>query len=471
MNTKIYLSACLVLSVYFFKAQTNKEFEEYKKNEAKAFQDYKEKENKEFANFLKQRWAPFTSKKGQPAPINPKPLVIPTNVPKPIDQPNKDNLPLVKPELKGLEFKPAPQPFVTSDKFESKKAIVFYGTPLSIGYNPFILQHVSSISEDGLGNYWDLMCSKNYSTFVNEIEAISVSLSLNDWGKYLLIKKISEQFHQNKNDQVCLQFFILNQLGFDSKVAKADDNFVLLLPTEELIYGISFIPINGKKYYVINSNGSSFYTFNKSFSSKNKSISFNSNKALTINDDIKQKVFTLKNGKTIIIDYNANAINYLNDFPQAELSVFFNYPVTEITEMSILRELKPQLVGLSEIDAVNFLLSFLHSSFEYKTDDQQFGREKWFYPEHLFFYPFSDCEDRSILFAYLVKSLLNLEVIGLNYENHVSTAVLFNGDVKGDKIVYKNKSYLACDPTYIGASVGMTMPQFINAAPKVIDIK
>ena len=58
MNTKIYLSACLVLSVYFFKAQTNKEF----------------------ANFLKQRWAPFTSKKGQPAPINPKPLVIPTNV-------------------------------------------------------------------------------------------------------------------------------------------------------------------------------------------------------------------------------------------------------------------------------------------------------------------------------------------------------------------------------------------------------
>lgn len=160
MNTKIYLSVCLVLSVYFFKAQNNKEFEEYKKNEAKAFQDYKEKENKEFANFLKQRWAPFTSKKGQPAPINPKPLVIPTNVPKPIDQPNKDNLPLVKPELKGLEFKPAPQPFVASDKFETKKAIVFYGTPLSIGYNPFILQHLSSISEDGLGNYWDLMCSK-----------------------------------------------------------------------------------------------------------------------------------------------------------------------------------------------------------------------------------------------------------------------------------------------------------------------
>ena len=139
--------------------------------------------------------------------------------------------------------------------------------------------------------------------------------------------------------------------------------------------------------------------------------------------------------------------------------------------MSILRELKPLLVGLSEIDAVNFLLSFLHSSFEYKTDDQQFGREKWFYPEHLFFYPFSDCEDRSILFAYLVKSLLNLEVIGLNYENHVSTAVLFNGEVKGDKIVYKNKSYLTCDPTYIGASVGMTMPQFVNATPKVIEIK
>jgi hypothetical protein len=38
MNTKIYLSVCLVLSIYFFKAQTNKEFEEYKKY--KSFNDF-----------------------------------------------------------------------------------------------------------------------------------------------------------------------------------------------------------------------------------------------------------------------------------------------------------------------------------------------------------------------------------------------------------------------------------------------
>ncbi len=471
MNTKIYLSACLLLNFYFFKAQINNEFEEYKKNEAKAYQDFKDKENKEFANFLKQRWLPVTSKKGLPEPIKPTPLVIPVNIPKAIEQPNKDNLPLIKPELKGIEFKPEPPPIVLSDNFESKKSIDFYNTPLSIGFDSTILQNVGSISENGLSNYWDLMCKKNYSKFIKEIDTIANGLNLNDWGKYLLIKKISEQLHQNKNDQICFQFFILNQLGFDSKVAKSDDGFVLLLPTEEIVYGISYIPMNGKKYYVINSNGSSFYTFNKSFSSKNKSISFISNKALTININLKQKMFKHKNGNFIVIDYNDNAINYLNDFPQAELSIFFNYPVSEVTENSILIGLKPQLVGMNELDAVNFLLSFLHYSFEYKTDDQQFGHEKWFYPEHLFFYPFSDCEDRSVLFAYLVKTLLNLEVIGLNYENHVSTAVLFNGNVKGDKIIYKNKSYLACDPTFVGASAGMSMPQFINATPKIIDIK
>ena len=112
----------------------------------------------------------------------------------------------------------------------------------------------------------------------------------------------------------------------------------------------------------------------------------------------------------------------------------------------------------------------VQESFEYKTDDEQFGREKYFFTEDILYYPFSDCEDRSIFFSHLVRKLLGLEVVGLNYPNHVATAVKFNTNVTGDALLIDNSKYIICDPTYIGSDVGMAMPQFKNVSPSVIRV-
>jgi len=61
-----------------------------------------------------------------------------------------------------------------------------------------------------------------------------------------------------------------------------------------------------------------------------------------------------------------------------------------------------------------------------------------------------------------------LEVIGLNYHGHVATAVRFNESISGDSIIYGGKLYVVTDPTYINASVGMTMPTFEQYKPTVI---
>jgi hypothetical protein len=85
----------------------------------------------------------------------------------------------------------------------------------------------------------------------------------------------------------------------------------------------------------------------------------------------------------------------------------------------------------------------------------------------MFFYPLSDCEDRSILFAWLVRNLTGLDVVSLNYPGHVATAVAFKGKVDGDSIVYKGKRYTVADPTYMNARSGMTMPKFRAVTPKI----
>lgn len=120
---------------------------------------------------------------------------------------------------------------------------------------------------------------------------------------------------------------------------------------------------------------------------------------------------------------------------------------------------------------VNLLLCFVQTAFSYQVDDQQFGREKFLFPEETLFYPYSDCEDRSILFAYLVRELLGLEVIGLDYPGHVATAVRFSEEVPGDFVLCQGRKYTVCDPTYINATLGMGMPQFRGVDPQVILIR
>jgi hypothetical protein len=136
----------------------------------------------------------------------------------------------------------------------------------------------------------------------------------------------------------------------------------------------------------------------------------------------------------------------------------------------LLKKLKYIIQGKSEAEAVNMLLRFSQTAFLYKTDNEQFGREKPLFSEETLYYTYSDCEDRSVLFAFLVKRLTGLEVIGLRYPNHIAAAVKFRGSVNGDSVSYRGDRYIICDPTYVFSNIGMTMPKHKNNTPEVIKI-
>jgi hypothetical protein len=68
----------------------------------------------------------------------------------------------------------------------------------------------------------------------------------------------------------------------------------------------------------------------------------------------------------------------------------------------------------------------------------------------------------------MIRDLLGLDVVLLYYPGHLATAVCFNDDVQGDYLVIGGKKYIVCDPTYIGASIGRTMPKMDNSKAKVL---
>lgn len=119
----------------------------------------------------------------------------------------------------------------------------------------------------------------------------------------------------------------------------------------------------------------------------------------------------------------------------------------------------------------NFLLQFAQSAFEYKTDGDQYGQEKYNFPEETVNTTFSDCEDRTILLAFLYKKLLGFESVMLHFENekHVCLGVKIPNRSNAYSFKYKKEPYMVCEPTGIGFDVGETGIPIKNIT-EVIDL-
>lgn len=158
--------------------------------------------------------------------------------------------------------------------------------------------------------------------------------------------------------------------------------------------------------------------------------------------------------------FNKHLIDFLYEYPHCELATYFSSAVNE----SIFKELDSVLLALLENKSlamrVDELLAFTQKAFDYKTDYEQFGKERYFFAEECLFYPYSDCEDRSVLFAKLIKRYLDMPSIGLIFPGHVALAVHFPYNNEGSFIMYKGQRYLVCDPTFVNAKSGILAPGY-----------
>lgn len=148
--------------------------------------------------------------------------------------------------------------------------------------------------------------------------------------------------------------------------------------------------------------------------------------------------------------------------------MYANTPLAKSVKETLYPSLRSAVHGKSQQEAANMLLNFVQTAFVYEYDDKVWGNDRAFFAEESLYYPYCDCEDRSILFSRLVRDLLGLKVVLVYYPGHLATAVHFTNHVTGDYILLNNQRFTVCDPTYIGAPIGATMPDMDNAGAKVI---
>jgi hypothetical protein len=451
-----------------------KEFESFKNKQISENDAFKNKINEEFALFLKQTWEEFTIEKPIDKPLEPKPknpiqYTPPkqdTNTTQPIPPRNQN------PEKVPVEIiEPTKENKPEIPLQENEIQILFFNTPIPIEKTGALSVKCNGFTEEAISNYWTTVSKTNYTSLIASLKKNQTTYALNDWATYLLIKKLSENQHVDNSSQVAFQFFCLSQLGYDTKIARTDEQLVLLINFEQMVYELSYLTINNKKYFITTkTNNKGIYSFKNNFEGAISTVNLEIIDAPNLSYSINTRVLDF-NDKKINLVYPIEMIDFYEKIPSTDFSVLFNSNINLETEKSIKLALNPLLEGKTEQEAVGILLSFVQHSFNYKTDQDQFGKEKYFFVEDILNFPYSDCEDRSVFFAYLVRELLGLEVIGLSYPNHIATAVHFTNQQIGNTVSFQNKSYTICDPTYIGAPIGDCMPDYLGVSPKVIVVR
>ena len=392
-----------------------------------------------------------TCPNAQPTAPTTKPVVVPVTPP------------AVKPSA------PTGELFTAS---ADKQMVNFCGQKVYVDKSLKGVCSIGNMRENAIADAYEAMCKADYKALVDDCRKVKKELNLNDWGIFLFVREASKTLCTDENAAVVMQQFLLNELGYKSKMARrADRNQMLLFVAADCqVYGHPYFTKDGLNYYNLTSNESCQFYMCQEDSPKAKSkLNMQVNHAPALNAGMVNSVHKNRSGSVAVsVDVPKSLMEFYGSMPQCDYSVYVNAEVNPSVASKVLSTLAPLVNGKSEAEAANLLINFVQTGFQYATDQEQFGYEKPFFVEELFYYPYCDCEDRSVLYSYLVRNLLKLDVVLLDYPNHIATAVCFNENVSGDFVTVGGKKYVVCDPTYIGASIGKAMPQFKNVAAKVL---
>ena len=409
---------------------------------------------------------PTTPAKPQATPVKPQPMAPkaePTTPAKPQATP-------VKPQPKP-KAKPAIQSSLQKEFYPSV-AINYCNTKLYIDASMKGVINITSSQECAVADGYEALCRSNYKPLIANCQQAQKDFRLNDWGVFLFVKTAAEALCNDENSCIVMQQFLLNELGYRAKMARRGDRNQLLLfvATDCMVYGHPYFTKEGLNYYNINgTEACTFYMCNQDSKKAKTPVAMRLNNVPALNSGVVSRQRTNKAGNvSVSVNVSKSLMDFYASMPQCDYGVYAKAPVAGSLAQEVLGTLRPLVQGKSEVDAANLLLNFVQTGFKYATDEEQFGFEKPFFVEELFYYPACDCEDRSVLFGWLVRELLGLDVVYLDYPNHIATAVQFKGDVKGDFLTVDGKRYTVCDPTYIGASIGMTMPNLRSAGVSIL---
>ncbi len=351
----------------------------------------------------------------------------------------------------------------------------FYGNAEKIYYSPQIMPGLGMtvINNNIIARFYRSLAQNStlWDFCLNFLKKSRQKYCLNDWGYYQLAKSLSESIFSLGNEQTLFCGYLLLKSGYNIKIGYENNVIYLLITSLQQLYNITYIKEAPQKLYILGSTGekiSNLYVNAGEYPGNTRPFSFDLQKYPKFGGGIAARTIHFK-GHIIKLSFEKRDIDFLNTYPQCELGTFFHGGISE-NNLKILDTLFiPLFEGMkSDVEKVNLLLDFCQHALKYKTDGDQFGQERYLFAEETLYYPYSDCEDRSILLASFLKRYTELKSVALDFQGHVAMAVHFPEQVNGKYYMYNGVRYTACDPTFINSTSGMLIEDYLDQIPQFI---
>ena len=508
-----------------FKKQQEARFNQFKDDQQAEYDKFRKRVNEEYAEFMRRAWAEFPAHEAdeqpeeksiepvfyeepapqpqqQPAPqpqqaqqpAQPaQPAPAPAPAPEPVVREDISSIPVPQQEAAPIAVKPtvivipepapAPAPIapvVPKEEPFKRVSIAYYGALITIGFPENDRFKLSGADENAIADGWKALSDNKYDITVKTALDARDANALCDWAYMDMLRTVCEKQYGKGNEATLAQAFLLVQSGYRIRIGNDNGKLQLLVASLYDIYGLKYFLLDGTKFYVVSGDKNTRMHICESKYGKERSLSMQiAQLPKFTSEPTPKRTLTSRKGVTASVSVNKNLIDFFNTYPQAcykgdyttRWAAYANTPLDKSIQNALYPALKKTISGMTERQAVEILLNWVQTAFEYKVDDQVWGHDRAFFAQETLYYPFCDCEDRAILFSRLVRDLVGLDVVLLYYPGHLASAVAFSKDEKGDYLTYKNRKYVVCDPTYINAGVGRTMPNMNNQQAQVIALK
>lgn len=475
------LAISFVSSASFAQGTFRDAYNDFKQQAKENYEDFRKKANQEYANWMRQAWE--WHDKIAPMP-RPKDEMLP-----PVIYNKKEE----KKEAKPVPYddivtaptpNPQPKPFAPIRENEGDFRAVsfsFYGIEGCVRLPKTGSFKLRGKNEEAYAIAWEELSSELYDNLIRDCLVIRMEYQLCDWAYLMMLGAMSDAVcGKGTNESTMLQTFVLCQSGYRVRLCFTPKNDLrLLFKSEHLIYDLIGLELDDGIYYLTQpTEGDGLSVCDISYPEE-RPLSLLINQEQKFPEHMSQERLLIPADSLIAVrsQVNENLIQFYSTYPTSMIGENFVsrwaiYARTPLSE-NIKAKLYPQLIAIMNqfedvVTATSWLLYWVQTSFVYEYDDIVWEQDRAFFAEETLYYPYCDCEDRSILFSRLVHDLLGLDVILVYYPGHLATAVSFNTAVEGDYIDVNGKRYTICDPTYIGAPIGATMPEMDNKTAKVV---
>lgn len=351
---------------------------------------------------------------------------------------------------------------------QRKVEVDFYGHTItfeydnqinSIRYENAVEQFIKRFDEEGAGT--------DHVPLINRLHEVVNDFGLDDVGKILLIDALTEKAfaHRPQNFKTLFKWYVLYRDSMDVMLCYSNKSITLYGRLNIAPYGIPYLMKDGKTYTDLSFTTSpptitsvSLYSPRRTMSTT-RQFNFDKYRYPRVNalKTIKNFSFEYANKKySFSATLNQSLINYMRDIPVMELgNMYVSYGFSEAVKTTLISELRKTISPMKQREALGFLLKFVQT-LPYKADGDYLGEERYSFGEETLGSDYSDCEDKVILYASLVKELMGIKSVALMYEKdeHVAIGLQLPGEPSDYSFTYNNQKFVAAEPSGTGFELG-----------------